>query len=68
MVSEAAELTFMHHHAADEMSAYERLLGDAIAGDPITSEPNPSSSSRRICSGVRPEALPGRTATSIWAC
>jgi glucose-6-phosphate 1-dehydrogenase len=34
MVSEPTELSFMHRPSCDEMSAYERLLGDAIAGDP----------------------------------
>ena len=33
MVGEATELGFVHHATADEMSAYERLLGDALAGD-----------------------------------
>jgi glucose-6-phosphate 1-dehydrogenase len=35
MVSEPTELTFVHQRTADEMTAYERLLGDAIAGDPV---------------------------------
>jgi glucose-6-phosphate 1-dehydrogenase len=34
MMSEPTELSFLHHTAPDEMTAYERLLGDAIAGDP----------------------------------
>lgn len=34
MVSEPTELSFVHHTSPDEMTAYERLLGDAIAGDP----------------------------------
>ena len=29
------ELSFMQHPCGDEMDAYERLLGDAIEGDPI---------------------------------
>ncbi|MBV8216363.1 MAG: glucose-6-phosphate dehydrogenase [Verrucomicrobia bacterium] len=32
-VSEAAELIVNRHPAADEMDAYERVLGDAMAGD-----------------------------------
>jgi glucose-6-phosphate 1-dehydrogenase len=34
MVSEPTELKFVHHVDAQEMDAYERLLGDAMAGDP----------------------------------
>ncbi len=34
MVGEATELSLLHHDEADEMSAYERLLGDAMQGDP----------------------------------
>lgn len=34
MKGEATELTFVHHPASTEMSAYERLLGDALDGDP----------------------------------
>jgi glucose-6-phosphate 1-dehydrogenase len=33
MVSEAAELKFVHHPTADDLDAYERLLVDAMAGD-----------------------------------
>jgi len=33
--SEAAEFTLMHHPDSDEMDAYERLLGDAMEGDPM---------------------------------
>jgi glucose-6-phosphate 1-dehydrogenase len=33
MVGEQVELLFSHHPQADEMDAYERLLGDAMAGD-----------------------------------
>ncbi|HEY2745044.1 MAG TPA: glucose-6-phosphate dehydrogenase [Polyangia bacterium] len=33
MVGEPTELVFMHHPSTDEMSAYERLLGDAMNGD-----------------------------------
>lgn len=33
MVGEAIEL-IAHHHSADEMQPYERLLGDALRGDP----------------------------------
>ncbi len=33
MVSEPTELKVMHQSDADEMEAYERLLGDAMAGD-----------------------------------
>jgi glucose-6-phosphate 1-dehydrogenase len=35
MVAEAAEFTVVHHPDGDEMDAYERLLGDALAGDPM---------------------------------
>jgi glucose-6-phosphate 1-dehydrogenase len=34
MVSEPVELSLVHHSAGDVMTPYERLLGDAIAGDP----------------------------------
>jgi hypothetical protein len=34
MVSEPTELKLVHKVEADEMEAYERLLGDAMAGDP----------------------------------
>src|SRR5262249_2536953 len=33
MVGEAVEMLASHHPRADEMNAYERLLGDAMAGD-----------------------------------
>jgi glucose-6-phosphate 1-dehydrogenase len=33
MVTEPAELKVVHHPDGDEMDAYERLLGDAMAGD-----------------------------------
>ena len=33
MVSEPSELMLVHQRAGDQMGAYERLLGDAIAGD-----------------------------------
>jgi glucose-6-phosphate 1-dehydrogenase len=33
MIAEAAELTLVHRASADEMGPYERLLGDAMAGD-----------------------------------
>jgi glucose-6-phosphate 1-dehydrogenase len=33
MVSAATELKFVHHPTGDELEAYERLLGDAMAGD-----------------------------------
>lgn len=33
MVGEPTELSLLHHPQGDEMSAYERLLSDAIAGD-----------------------------------
>jgi glucose-6-phosphate 1-dehydrogenase len=32
---EPTELTVVHHPGGDEMDAYERLLGDAMAGDAI---------------------------------
>ena len=34
MVSEPTELSVVHYRADDEMGAYERLLGDAMLGDP----------------------------------
>jgi len=33
MVTEPTELRVVHHTDGDEMGAYERLLGDAMAGD-----------------------------------
>jgi glucose-6-phosphate 1-dehydrogenase len=33
MISESTELALVHFPAGDEMSPYERLLGDAMAGD-----------------------------------
>jgi len=33
-VSESAEMVGSRHPRADEMDAYERVLGDAMAGDP----------------------------------
>lgn len=33
MVGEPTELSLVHHPTCDEVSAYERLLGDAMAGD-----------------------------------
>jgi glucose-6-phosphate 1-dehydrogenase len=33
MVGEPVELSLLHHPNGDEMTAYERLLGDAMAGD-----------------------------------
>jgi glucose-6-phosphate 1-dehydrogenase len=33
MVGEAVEMLASHHPRAGEMDAYERLLGDAMAGD-----------------------------------
>lgn len=33
MIGELTELSFLHRPTGDEMSAYERLLGDAVAGD-----------------------------------
>jgi glucose-6-phosphate 1-dehydrogenase len=35
MIAEPAEFTVVHHPDGDEMDAYERLLGDALAGDPL---------------------------------
>ncbi len=35
LVSEPAEFTVVHHPDGDEMDAYERLLGDALSGDPM---------------------------------
>jgi glucose-6-phosphate 1-dehydrogenase len=35
MIAEPAEFTVVHHPDGDEMDAYERLLGDALAGDPM---------------------------------
>jgi glucose-6-phosphate 1-dehydrogenase len=35
MVTEPAEFTVVHHPDGDEMDAYERLLGDALSGDPM---------------------------------
>jgi glucose-6-phosphate 1-dehydrogenase len=34
MTGARTELSFVHHPGGDEMDAYERLLGDAMAGDP----------------------------------
>ncbi len=34
MVGEPTELSLVHHPEGDQMSAYERLLGDALQGDP----------------------------------
>jgi glucose-6-phosphate 1-dehydrogenase len=34
-VTEPAEFTVVHHPDGDEMDAYERLLGDALDGDPM---------------------------------
>ena len=34
MISEPTELSLVHWPAGDEMGAYERLLGDAMEGDP----------------------------------
>ena len=34
MVGELSEMLASHHPRADEMDAYERVLGDAMAGDP----------------------------------
>jgi glucose-6-phosphate 1-dehydrogenase len=34
MISEPTELQVVHHADGDEMDAYERLLGDAMTGDP----------------------------------
>ena len=33
MIGESVELLASHHPSADEMDAYERVLGDAMAGD-----------------------------------
>ncbi len=33
MIGEPTELLLLHHESCDEMSAYERLLGDAMLGD-----------------------------------
>lgn len=33
MMGEPTELSFLHHPTGDELSAYERLLGDAMEGD-----------------------------------
>jgi glucose-6-phosphate 1-dehydrogenase len=35
MATEPAEFTVVHHPDGDEMDAYERLLGDALDGDPM---------------------------------
>jgi glucose-6-phosphate 1-dehydrogenase len=35
LVSEPAAFTVVHHPDGDEMDAYERLLGDAMDGDPM---------------------------------
>ena len=35
LISEPAEFTVVHHPDGDEMDAYERLLGDALDGDPM---------------------------------
>jgi len=35
MITEPTELQVVHHPDGDEMDAYERLLGDAMAGDPM---------------------------------
>jgi glucose-6-phosphate 1-dehydrogenase len=35
MLTEPADFTVVHHPDGDEMDAYERLLGDAINGDPM---------------------------------
>jgi glucose-6-phosphate 1-dehydrogenase len=35
MAAEPAEFTVVHHPDGDEMDAYERLLGDALDGDPM---------------------------------
>ena len=34
MSTEPTELQVVHHAEGEEMDAYERLLGDAMAGDP----------------------------------
>jgi glucose-6-phosphate 1-dehydrogenase len=33
LIGEPTELSFVHHPTGDELAAYERLLGDAMAGD-----------------------------------
>ncbi|HEX4337229.1 MAG TPA: glucose-6-phosphate dehydrogenase [Polyangiaceae bacterium] len=33
MIGQSRELSFVHHPTEDEMSAYERLFGDAMSGD-----------------------------------
>jgi glucose-6-phosphate 1-dehydrogenase len=33
MIAQTTELSFVHHPDGDDMDAYERLLGDAMAGD-----------------------------------
>ena len=33
MIGEPTELSLLHRPTGDEMSAYERLLGDAMVGD-----------------------------------
>jgi glucose-6-phosphate 1-dehydrogenase len=35
MITEPTELQVVHHPDGDEMDAYERLLGEAMAGDPM---------------------------------
>jgi glucose-6-phosphate 1-dehydrogenase len=35
MIADPAEFTVVHHPDGDEMDAYERLLGDALDGDPM---------------------------------
>ena len=35
MLTDPADFTLVHHPDGDEMDAYERLLGDAIDGDPM---------------------------------
>ena len=35
MITEPTELNVVHHADGEEMDAYERLLGDAMAGDPM---------------------------------
>jgi glucose-6-phosphate 1-dehydrogenase len=35
MAAQQTELSVVHHPGGDEMDAYERLLGDAMAGDPM---------------------------------
>lgn len=60
MISQLSEMTLIHHPSADEMGAYERLLGDAMEGD--TPERNADFLSgtfrRRVSLGSR---LAGRT-------